>query len=125
MTDVLVGADLVRRCRLCGCTDLEPCPGGCGWLVGELDLCDGRSCHLLVLARTWLRAFDYAGEHDLPDGKWGFVPPYEFDRYASRYRFPIIARTEDWKLRIDSAEITRVLSKGLFRPYPDIEGERS
>jgi len=26
-----------RRCRLCGCTDLQFCPGGCRWV--EWDLC--------------------------------------------------------------------------------------
>lgn len=27
----------VRACRICGCTDLNACPGGCSW-VGK-DLC--------------------------------------------------------------------------------------
>lgn len=27
----------VRACRLCGCTEMQACPGGCWW-VGE-DLC--------------------------------------------------------------------------------------
>ena len=26
-----------RRCRLCGCTDRQACPGGCCWV--EPDLC--------------------------------------------------------------------------------------
>jgi ferredoxin len=26
-----------RRCRVCGCTDLQACPGGCFWV--EEDLC--------------------------------------------------------------------------------------
>lgn len=27
----------IRTCRVCGCTDLEACPGGCYWV--EDDLC--------------------------------------------------------------------------------------
>lgn len=26
-----------RRCRECGCTELQACPGGCHWI--EIDLC--------------------------------------------------------------------------------------
>jgi hypothetical protein len=29
----------VRTCRVCGCTDLAACPGGCAWVSGEPDLC--------------------------------------------------------------------------------------
>jgi hypothetical protein len=25
------------RCRVCGCTEIDACPGGCGWV--EFDLC--------------------------------------------------------------------------------------
>ena len=27
----------VRKCRVCGCTDAEACPGGCTWV--DQDLC--------------------------------------------------------------------------------------
>lgn len=27
----------LARCRICGCTHLRPCAGGCGW--AEADLC--------------------------------------------------------------------------------------
>lgn len=27
------------RCRVCGCTQFDPCPSGCGWAPGEADLC--------------------------------------------------------------------------------------
>lgn len=30
-------AEAVRTCRVCGCTDLRACEGGCGW--AEADLC--------------------------------------------------------------------------------------
>lgn len=30
-----------RRCRRCGCTDIQACPGGCWWI--EPDLCS--QCH--------------------------------------------------------------------------------
>jgi hypothetical protein len=36
------GDQLVQRCAVCGCTDLEPCSGGCYWLHltdGPLNLC--------------------------------------------------------------------------------------
>jgi hypothetical protein len=25
-----------RRCRVCGCTDETPCPGGCFWVAADL-----------------------------------------------------------------------------------------
>jgi hypothetical protein len=25
-----------RRCRVCGCTDERPCPGGCFWVAADL-----------------------------------------------------------------------------------------
>ncbi len=31
------GVDLNRRCRMCGCTELNACEGGCSWV--EADLC--------------------------------------------------------------------------------------
>jgi hypothetical protein len=27
------------RCRVCGCTEVDACPGGCGWVSSEEDLC--------------------------------------------------------------------------------------
>lgn len=27
------------RCRVCGCTFLRGCPGGCDWAAGQGDLC--------------------------------------------------------------------------------------
>lgn len=27
----------VRKCRICGCSDFDACPGGCYW--AEKDLC--------------------------------------------------------------------------------------
>lgn len=24
------------HCRICGCTYMRPCPGGCGWVEGDL-----------------------------------------------------------------------------------------
>lgn len=34
---VLAGADWELQCRVCGCTYLDACPGGCSWV--ESDLC--------------------------------------------------------------------------------------
>lgn len=31
------GASEKRTCRVCGCTDMRACPGGCSWV--EVDLC--------------------------------------------------------------------------------------
>jgi hypothetical protein len=29
------------RCRVCGCTEIDACPGGCGWADGNLcTVCD-------------------------------------------------------------------------------------
>lgn len=30
----------LTRCRVCGCTQADGCPSGCGWVAGE-DLCTG------------------------------------------------------------------------------------
>jgi hypothetical protein len=27
------------QCRICGCTELEPCPGGCIWANSDATLC--------------------------------------------------------------------------------------
>lgn len=27
------------RCRVCGCTQMDGCPGGCGWAPGQGNLC--------------------------------------------------------------------------------------
>lgn len=35
--DVLAGANWERQCRVCRCTELDACPGGCHWV--EDDLC--------------------------------------------------------------------------------------
>ena len=30
------------QCRICGCSEFEPCPIGCGWAEpGLCDVCDG------------------------------------------------------------------------------------
>lgn len=36
-----------RKCRVCGCTELTACPGGCSWI--EQDLCS--ACDLTPLMR--------------------------------------------------------------------------
>lgn len=44
-----LGVDLhPRRCRVCGCTDDNPCEGGCEWV--EEDLCS--SCADREVLRT-------------------------------------------------------------------------
>lgn len=38
------------RCRICGCVEVAPCPGGCGWESGDRDLCT--ACGERVVALT-------------------------------------------------------------------------
>ena|SRR5690348_7929355 len=39
-----LNADQGRRCRRCGCTDLNACPGGCSWVESDLcSACAGRA----------------------------------------------------------------------------------
>jgi hypothetical protein len=38
---IRVDRDGLVRCRVCGCTEREPCGSACGWV--EVDLCS--SCH--------------------------------------------------------------------------------
>jgi hypothetical protein len=35
--EILAQADWEPQCRVCGCTELDACPGGCSWV--EEDLC--------------------------------------------------------------------------------------
>ena len=34
------------RCYVCGCTEKDACPGGCGWTDGDMTLCT--TCALFV-----------------------------------------------------------------------------
>jgi len=36
------------RCRVCGCTEVDACEGGCAWEQGEKDLCS--TCGTVVRA---------------------------------------------------------------------------
>jgi hypothetical protein len=29
----------LTRCRVCGCTEVDACSGGCSWVPGEANLC--------------------------------------------------------------------------------------
>jgi len=46
LIDELMG---VRRCRVCGCTDAEPCEEGCEWV--EADLCSACAVKGKTVAR--------------------------------------------------------------------------
>lgn len=40
------------RCRVCGCTQIDACPGGCGWAYANLcTICD-QAAQALV---TWMQ----------------------------------------------------------------------
>jgi hypothetical protein len=54
---IKVDRDGLVRCRVCGCTEREPCFPPCGWRQGEADLCD--RCHEMAYH---LRIF-MAGAH--------------------------------------------------------------
>ena len=53
----------LTRCRVCGCTEGDACPAGCGWVTGEDDLCT--TCHEAAQALSvWLngaRRVNWAG----------------------------------------------------------------
>ena len=34
------GIRVNRACRVCGCTENQPCEGGCAWASNEYNLCD-------------------------------------------------------------------------------------
>jgi hypothetical protein len=43
------------RCRVCGCTEREPCNPPCSWVRGEPDLCT--SCEKFIMSMVeWLNA---------------------------------------------------------------------
>lgn len=118
-TSVLDLAPVRRTCRVCGCTDDEAClDGPCAWLTGEVDLCDSESCKVLIVAPSYLRAVDFAQEHDLPDDKWTFVALHQLDRVISRTGSRIIALLEGWRARRDWEEVEQALSFGLHMTFP-------
>lgn len=44
--------DGLIRCRVCGCTDREPCAPPCSWAEGEADLCSTCAAAACVLV-SW------------------------------------------------------------------------
>jgi hypothetical protein len=48
------------RCRACGCTDLSPCPDGCGWSDRTLTHCT--ACFCAACGRKFLTSNDYLYE---------------------------------------------------------------
>ncbi len=49
------GYEHLTRCRVCKCTEMEPCCPPCAWEPGEPDLCD--NCARIIRAvRNWLEA---------------------------------------------------------------------
>jgi hypothetical protein len=45
----------LTRCRVCGCTQVDACPEGCGWAKGHEDLCTTCAAAAEALA-IWLMA---------------------------------------------------------------------
>ena len=45
----------LTRCRVCGCTEVDACPEGCGWEPGEEDLCTTCAEAALAIA-DWMFA---------------------------------------------------------------------
>ena len=45
----------LTRCRVCGCTQVDACPEGCGWAKGHEDLCATCAAAAETLA-IWLMA---------------------------------------------------------------------
>jgi hypothetical protein len=43
--EVTSGADWTPQCRVCGCTDLDACKGGCSWVEEDLcSVCEEDAC---------------------------------------------------------------------------------
>lgn len=46
--------NMVRTCRVCGCTDERACDGGCWWLSADDDLCstcEPAAAHVFTVTR--------------------------------------------------------------------------
>ena len=54
---IKVDRDGLVRCRVCGCTEREPCFPPCAWAPDEPDICD-RCHHAAFVLRCW-----FAGAH--------------------------------------------------------------
>lgn len=51
--DVLLGVANVPRCRVCRCTDDNPCEGGCWWVADDLcSACEGADERVPAATRT-------------------------------------------------------------------------
>ena len=50
------------RCRVCGCTEIDACPGGCGWVPGEENLCTtcGEAARAILIWRGSARRANIA-----------------------------------------------------------------
>lgn len=59
-------------CRVCGCTELQACPGGCRWISDEQDLCDACVQKLISVDQA-------SGEIQI-DTSLGTLPPHLIER---------------------------------------------
>lgn len=50
-TDLKLDRDGLIRCRVCGCTEREPCNPPCSWI--DVDLCSGCADAVLALAEWY------------------------------------------------------------------------
>lgn len=48
----LIGGQSERICRGCGCTDSHACPGGCSWVLLDIDTPSG-ICSSCAIAVEW------------------------------------------------------------------------
>lgn len=60
--------DQEATCTRCGCTDSEPCPGGCAWIWVDYDIGEGvcTSCSPLLPAQVGIQAASPLDDYDSP-----------------------------------------------------------
>lgn len=95
----------MKECRVCGCTDNDPCAGGCSWAKGS-DLCS--SCAEIMADFLQLVVGHMGGQHSTGERIFRGLSE-ELGRLADRVKVPGIEMAGG--LCIDAELIARIAAE--------------